>query len=153
MLNSSFKKAYIDLSKENPQSKEGMFKYIASFIAKQLNVDAKQLEAALLFRESESNTNVGDGIAIPHAITNCVDTSSVFLFLPENKVDWYAYDKRAVDIIFVLIVPKEKYDVTHLRQISLLARELVNQEFQTFLRKEKNIDVLYQKVLEIQEEQ
>lgn len=132
--------------------KNQMLDKISKFIASKTDISQTEILSGLHKREIESNTAIGSGIAIPHAVLKHAKAAQVYLFLVKNKVNWQAYDGRNVDIIFTLIIPKEEYNESHLRQISVLVRHLMDENLQIFLRTETNQEKIYQKIKLIQEQ-
>lgn len=152
MDKNNFKLDNIDIYKSSLISKEATFKHIAEFISSKINISAQIILEGLHQRERESSTYIGEGVAIPHVILQEAQTAHVFLHLPQNKVDYQSYDLKLVDIIFTLVIPKDKYNKEHLKQISLLATHLLDETFQKFLREEKDKVKLFEKINKIQEE-
>jgi PTS system, fructose subfamily, IIA component len=89
--------------------------------------DKRQFKKDVYEREKIANTAIGDEIAIPHALsTQVIDSSLVFIRL-KDSIDWTDGDK--VKYVFGIAVPKENKDNQHLKILSTLARNLLNEEF------------------------
>ena len=98
---------------------------MVDLMAKEGNVaDKAKYKAAVLAREQESTTGIGDGIAIPHAKTD---------------VDYEAPDGEPSDIIFLIAAPNTKENV-HLEVLSRLSMLLMDDDFTDALRKAKTVD-------------
>lgn len=124
-------------------SKKRTFEYIADFLASSVaEIDADDLFEHLTQREQLGSTGIGNGIAIPHCrCTNVTQTTGALITL-NDPVDFDAIDNHPVDIIFVLLVPKEATD-EHLQTLSQLAEHLDQSEYRNRLRKAENIDALF----------
>ena len=74
--------------------------------------------SALLAREKILSTGIGNGIAVPHAISATVSRPLVILGLSAEGVDFESMDGEPVHVFFVLLSPPD--DAGHHTQ--LLAR-------------------------------
>lgn len=80
---------------------------------------------AVIERENELCTNLGDGIGMPHARTSAVkEVSLIFLRLKE-PIAWG--EEGSVKIVFQIAVGDEQGDL-HLKLLSQLARKLIYDE-------------------------
>ncbi len=77
-------------------------------------------------RENEVSTNLGDGIGMPHARTDCVKKSSLVFIRLKNPIQWG--DESPVRIIFQIAVPDDSGNL-HLKILAQLARKLIYEEF------------------------
>ena len=108
---------------------------------KVINRNKEMVEEALLKREHEISTAIGNGIAIPHARICEYDDVSVVIAKLAKQIDaeisaLHSNDK--VDLIFMIIAGKTKNKrvLKLMSSISILAQ---NVEFLDKIRKEKNI--------------
>ncbi len=98
---------------------------------------------AVWAREEETGgTGMESGIAIPHAKSAAVATSSVAFGRSEGGVDFGAEDGSAADLIFLIAAP-EGADDLHVRVLSRLARRLIHEEFRTALREAGSPEAVY----------
>ena len=94
---------------------------MVDLMAKEGNVaDKAKYKAAVLAREQESTTGIGDGIAIPHAKTDAVKAPGLAAMTLPNGVDYEAPDGEPSDIIFLIAAPNTKENV-HLEVLSRLS--------------------------------
>ena len=107
---------------------------------KLINRNKEMVEEALLKREHEISTAIGNGIAIPHARICEYDDVSVVIAKLAKPIDaeiaaLHSNDK--VDLIFMIIAGKTKNKrvLKLMSSISILAQ---NVEFLDKIRKEKN---------------
>ncbi len=71
----------------------------------------------LIAREKLGSTGMGQGIAIPHCrVTECVEPLGAMLTL-EEAIPFDAPDDQPVDLLFILLVPKE----AHQQHLDILA--------------------------------
>ena len=113
---------------------------MVDLMAKEGNVaDKAKYKAAVLAREQESTTGIGDGIAIPHAKTDAVKAPGLAAMTLPNGVDYEAPDGEPSDIIFLIAAPNTKENV-HLEVLSRLSMLLMDDDFTDALRKAKTVD-------------
>ena len=95
--------------------------------------NATELFTALINREKLGSTGFGDGIAMPHCrLASCQQVIGALVKL-DKGVDFDAIDRQPVDILFVLMVPKDATS-EHLQVLSTLANHFSQEEFRTRLR-------------------
>lgn len=101
--------------------------------------DKEAYKAAILKRESEFSTGIGDGIAIPHAKTAAVKTPTLAFGLSKNGVDYDSLDGNPANIFF-MIAASEGADNAHLETLSRLSTMLMNPDFKGKLLQAKSED-------------
>ncbi len=78
---------------------------------------------ALQDRESLGPTGVGNGIALPHArLDDLESVCGVFVKL-DKPLDFDAVDRQPVDLVFALFAPEEA-GVDHLKALALVSRTM-----------------------------
>ncbi len=91
--------------------------------------DEKEAEKAILAREQLMSTGVGNGIAIPHAKTNAVSKIVVAVATLPRGINYKAFDRKKVHIVFMLLSPKEAAS-ENLKVLTTIAKVLSgNQNF------------------------
>lgn len=99
--------------------------------------DAKAYKAAILKRESESTTAIGEGLAVPHAKTEAVKRPGLAAITVPAGVNYDAPDGKDSTLLFMIAAPKEGGDV-HLEILSRLMVMLMDQDFADALRAAKS---------------
>ncbi|MCB1851233.1 MAG: PTS sugar transporter subunit IIA [Gammaproteobacteria bacterium] len=94
---------------------------------------SEQVFDKLLERERLGSTGLGQGIALPHARIEGVETACGALIRLQPGVDFDAMDDKAVDIVFGLMVPQQATE-EHLQLLAKLATLFSNEKFCTRLR-------------------
>ena len=90
--------------------------------------DAEVFKEAILNREAQTSTGLGDGIAMPHAKTDAV-TEPAILFAKSNQgVEYEALDGQPVYLFFMIAVPDGTND-THLQTLAALSKLLIDERF------------------------
>lgn len=124
-------------------SKKRVLSGISELLAEQLgNLDASEIYNALMARELLGSTGLGNGIAIPHCrVKGCTEIIGALVSLAE-PVDFDAIDDKAVDLLFVLIVPEERTD-EHVKTLAGVAELLSDEDFCLTLRTTHDSDDMY----------
>ncbi len=148
-MENKLSKHNIHFIEEHCNSREVFFNLISNFIGDKLNIDPKRVYKGFELREAESCTAIGSGFAIPHAILSEVSESYVFLHIVDKGIDYGAYDDEPVTVAFSLIIAENNYNEKHLRQISSIARSLMNEDTQRTLKTERDVDKLLKLVNEM----
>ena len=110
--------------------------------------DKDAYKAAILAREEQGSTAIGDGIAVPHAKTSAVKAPALAAITVKNGVDYGAPDGKPSDLLF-MIAATEDGDV-HLEILSRLMVMLMDPDFTAKLRAAKCVDEFLQ-IIDAQE--
>ena len=70
--------------------------------------DLHEISHAILAREKLASTALGKGVAIPHCRTGEVSKTTCVCGFLEKPVEWGSPDGKPVDIVFLVITPKDK---------------------------------------------
>lgn len=92
-----------------------------------------RLIEALMSRESLGSTAIGQGVAIPHAKSNCVDKLVAAFGLSKNGIDFNSLDGELAYIFFLLVAPQESAG-PHLKALARISRILKDKYFRDSLR-------------------
>ncbi len=88
---------------------------------------------ALMARESLGSTAIGQGIAIPHAKSDCVDKLVAAFGLSKKGVDFDSLDGELAFIFFLLVAPQDSAG-PHLKALARISRLLKDKYFRDTLR-------------------
>ena len=88
---------------------------------------------ALMARESLGSTAIGQGIAIPHAKSDCVDKLIAAFGISKKGVDFDSLDGELAYIYFLLIAPQDSAG-PHLKALARISRLLKDKYFRDSLR-------------------
>ena len=89
--------------------------------------DKAAYEQAVLDREKQSTTGIGDGIAIPHAKTAAVKEPAIVFGRSVDGVDYESLDGQPSYLFFMIAAP-DGANNTHLEALSKLSSILMKQE-------------------------
>ncbi|MEY9867759.1 PTS system fructose-specific IIC component [Peribacillus sp. B2I2] len=118
--------------------------------------DVEGFKAAILKREEQSTTGIGEGIAIPHAKTNAVKIPAICFGKSVNGVDYESLDGQPAHLFF-MIAASEGANADHLETLSRLSSLLMDDKFRARLISassgEEVLDIINQKEMEADEEE
>lgn len=106
--------------------------------------DRTTFKNAILKREEQSTTGVGDGIAIPHAKTSVVKDAAIVFGRSQSGIDYESLDGQPAHLFFMIAAP-EGANNTHLEALARLSTILMKADAREKLQSAKNED----EVLEI----
>ncbi|MCR4747071.1 MAG: fructose-specific PTS transporter subunit EIIC [Clostridiales bacterium] len=98
--------------------------------------DADAYKEAILAREEQSSTAIGEGIAVPHAKSDSVKTPGLSSITVPDGVDYDAPDGKPSDILFMIAAPLD--GDLHLEILSRLMVMLMDADFCGRLRAAKS---------------
>ncbi|MDO4478412.1 MAG: fructose-specific PTS transporter subunit EIIC [Lachnospiraceae bacterium] len=100
--------------------------------------DINVYKEAILAREAQGSTAVGEGIAVPHAKTDSVKVPGLAAVTVDKGIAWGAPDGKDSDLLFMIAAPMD--GDLHLEILSRLMVMLMEPEFCTALRAAKTVD-------------
>ncbi|MCP6683137.1 PTS fructose transporter subunit IIABC [Bacillus nakamurai] len=103
--------------------------------------DREAYKAAILNRESQSSTGIGEGIAIPHAKTASVINPAIAFGRSKEGVDYDSLDGQPAHLVF-MIAATEGANNTHLEALSRLSALLMREEIRKQLLEAETKDAI-----------
>lgn len=125
---------------------------IASLNNSGVLTDVAEFKDAILKREAQTSTGLGDGIAMPHAKNKAVKEPTVLFAKSKKGVDYESLDGQPAYLFFMIAVP-EGGNNTHLETLAALSRKLIDKEFVDQLKAASNADEVLALFVEEQEEE
>ena len=123
-------------------NKKQLCQQIGAVAADLYALDARQVADKLTARERLGSTGFGNGVAIPHAKVEGLDTvSGVFMRLAQ-PLAFDAVDDLPVDLVFALVSPVDA-GADHLKALARVSRRLRDRNFLTKLRGAGSRDALF----------
>ena len=92
-----------------------------------------KLIESLMEREALGSTAIGQGIAIPHAKSDCVEKLVAAFGLSKKGVDFDSLDGELAYIFFLLVAPQDSAG-PHLKALARISRLLKDKYFRDTLR-------------------
>ena len=115
--------------------------------ARVTGIEARAIFEAVLLRERNKGTGMGDGVAIPHApVLGIIQPVGVFARLDAPQ-DFEALDGRSCDLIFMLLSSPDKGG-DHLKALARVARFFRRADMREKLRAARGADDLYALIVE-----
>jgi fructose-specific phosphotransferase system IIA component len=127
-----------------PSGKEDLLESIIRHLdSKDLINKCEQTLQHVIERENVMSTGIGHGVAIPHAYTDGVDRLVAGFFRTSEGVDFNALDGKTVDLIFVILGPKDSRR-DHIKVLAKISRLLNHASFRSGLRKASDADEVFE---------
>ncbi len=123
-------------------SKKRLFHDFGDLAYSAYGLNADDVVEALLERETLGATGVGQGVALPHARLQGLNSVIGAFVLLEKPVDFNSVDRQPVDIAFALFAPEDA-GVEHLKALALVSRTLRESSICAKLRANKSATTLY----------
>lgn len=108
---------------------------------------------AVMDREIEIPTSIGNEIAIPHGKDNSVSEAFISYVRTKNSFVWDKRNGKKVSSIFLIGVPASEGNRTHLLILSKISRALMHENFRKKLFTSKGIDDAFNILEEIDVEE
>jgi fructose-specific phosphotransferase system IIA component len=106
--------------------KAGVISELTGLLARNGRVrDADALSQAVLARESQGSTGIGEGIAIPHAKSQAISDIVVAFGRSKNGVDFQSLDGKPAYLFFLLVTPEDRPG-DHLKVLARISRIMRN---------------------------
>lgn len=122
------------------ETKNEIIKNIAALMYEAGKVsDINQYIEGVLKREEECETGIGSGVAIPHCKNDAVVQAGFSLVQLKNSIEWGSLDGKPVNYVIMLAAPNSE-DNVHLRMLSQLAKNLMDEDFLNTLTHAKSIE-------------
>ncbi|WP_249872630.1 PTS fructose transporter subunit IIABC [Oceanobacillus saliphilus] len=139
---------------QSTEKEQAIDEMIGSLYKNHIINNKEIFKEAILNRESQSSTGLGDGIAMPHAKSKAVKKPTV-LFAKSNKgINYDSLDGQPAYLFFMIAVPEAAND-THLQTLAALSKMLIDADFVNQLKQaetHEDVHVLFNKTRENPEE-
>lgn len=129
------KSGAIELNTSVAAKEEAIDKLVALHDAVGNLADRQEYKHAILLREEQGTTAIGEGIAVPHAKSDSVKVPGLSAITVKGGVDYEAPDGKPSDILFMIAAPMD--GDLHLEILSRLMVMLMEPEFCNALRNAK----------------
>lgn len=96
------------LLNKTPKSKQEAIEMMIDCHVNLGNISDESVFRKVVFeREASSTTGIGNGIAIPHAMTSAVKNPSIVAMTIDDELDFDSLDKKPVKLIFMIAMPDD----------------------------------------------
>ncbi len=79
-------------------------------------------------RELQRTTGIGEGLAIPHARCDHLDSLVMAMGRPATPIDFSSPDKRPVELVILLVSPSDN-TADHIQALGRISRLMVDRTF------------------------
>ena len=132
---------YLDL---DITSKEALFDFISNTLKDMGRItESKDFKEALLKRENEIPTGLGEQLGMPHALDTSVLFPSLIYIRLKNEIDYQAIDGKPVKEIFAVAMPNS-YQKEHLELISKIATMYLDETLKSQIRESNTPKAIYE---------
>lgn len=114
-------------------NKRALFEHVGAMVEAHHALSARTVTESLTSRERLGSTGLGEGVAIPHGRLRGLSRAVGVFVRPNSPMAFDAPDGKAVDQVFVLLVPENATD-EHLMILSELAQKFSEKTFRDALR-------------------
>ena len=122
-----------------------LLRELSALAASELGLDPNDVAEQIDKREELGSTGVGNGLALPHARLNGLESPFGLLARLHQKLDFDAIDGQPVDIVFLLLLPGAG-DGTKGNALACIARALRDPETLWKVRRGPNRETLFRAV-------
>ena len=133
-------------------SKKHLLHEIGDLVSGVYGLNTGIVVESLLARENLGPTGVGNGVALPHARIEGLDSVAGAFVLLDRPVDFDSVDRQPVDIVFALFAPLNA-GVEHLKALALVSRTLREVSIRAKLRSNPDPTTIYAILSETQNSQ
>ena len=125
-------------------TKEGVIRELVGVLVKTGVVKEKDMPKfvqILLDREALGSTGIGQGVAIPHGKTSCINRLVGAVGVSRAGLNFDSLDGELVHIFFLLVAPEDSAG-PHLKALARISRLLKEKHFRDSLRAAKDEKIL-----------
>lgn len=118
--------------------------YLANQAEKEGLVESQEEYAKAVFnREKEISTAIGYGLAIPHGKSSTIQSPFILFMRLHDAIQWDETKDNKVKMVFMLGIPEEGAEKTHLRILSKISRSLMHDDFREKLMHESDKAIVF----------
>jgi PTS system fructose-specific IIC component len=116
-----------------PATKEETIEQLVELMAESGKITDKEVfKKAVMVREAEGSTGIGEGVAIPHGKSSVVKEAGLSAMVVKDGTDFEALDGELAYLFFMIAAP-EAANTLHLEMLSRLSTILMDEEFRAKL--------------------
>jgi PTS system nitrogen regulatory IIA component len=115
------------------KSQKNALEVISNKMAELTSTNKDEIFQKLYEREKLGTTAFGNGIAIPHARIEGIQSAKIIMLKLTQAIDFNSIDNNKVDIVMSLFVPNDNNKM-HIELLSKIASLLDNQVFREKIR-------------------
>ena len=130
-------------------SKKRLLQHLSQLLAhNSYHISSHDILQALIARERLGSTDLGRGIAVPHARINDLNHTIAAMITLAAPIDYNTADKQPVDIVYGLLVPAQ--DNEHLGHLAALVSAFRQDNICQAIRAATDAHALFELLLSIE---
>jgi PTS system nitrogen regulatory IIA component len=133
------------------RDKKAALEELVDPVARQADVDAKEMVKVLMDRERLGSTGIGEGIGIPHGKMKSLESLHLGIGVSRQGIEFESIDGKPVYICFLFVTPENSTGL-HLRLLARISRILKNEPFREKLLEAGDRDAIYEAIRKEDEE-
>lgn len=111
-------------------TKEEVIDELSDLLKKDNDVGNKQVFVEDVFkRETEGETGIGQGVAIPHGKSPAVKNTTIAIGLSDHPIPWETLDDKPVTAVILFAVRDQDASTLHLKLLQQVATLLSDDDF------------------------
>ncbi|WP_270262734.1 PTS sugar transporter subunit IIA [Lactobacillus panisapium] len=111
-------------------SKKDVIDELSDLLKRDNDIDNKQVFVKDVFkRETEGETGIGQGVAIPHGKSPAVKNTTIAIGLSDHPIPWETLDDKPVTAVILFAVRDQDASTLHLKLLQQVAILLSDDEF------------------------
>ncbi|MBC3889353.1 PTS fructose transporter subunit IIC [Acetobacterium paludosum] len=135
-----------------PASKEETIKHLVNLMDETGNISDKEIfRLAVMNREDEGTTGIGEGVAIPHGRSKVVKNAGLAAMVVREGADFDSLDGEPAFLFFLIAVPEVANDL-HLEVLSKLSTILMDEKFRAKLIQASDVETFLKLIDEKEQE-
>lgn len=127
---------------QNINHKKQLFNKLSQICGEVIGIPKSKILKSLLDKETSESSGIGHGVAIPNIQMEEIITSTGIFIKLNKSINFDAIDNEPVDLIFVLVSPKNN-NPNHLKLLAFLSRLFTNKTTLKNLRATLNEEAIY----------
>lgn len=124
-------------------SKRELLEHVSAFIARKAKLDPSVVFEVIWERENLGSTGYGNGMALPHARLDGLNTMIGAFVRLHRPMDFDALDAQPVDLLAFLLSPEDSGE-DHLKALSMFSRVLKDEKVREKVRHAKSKHEIYE---------
>lgn len=111
-------------------SKKDVIDELSDLLKRDNDIDNKQVFVEDVFkRETEGETGIGQGVAIPHGKSPAVKNTTIAIGLSDHPIPWETLDDKPVTAVILFAVRDQDASTLHLKLLQQVAILLSDDDF------------------------
>jgi nitrogen PTS system EIIA component len=120
------------------QTQQDLLEWVSNCLSQVTKQTCDTIHRAFLYREALGSTALGQGIALPHARIELINTFHIMFVRTKQPIFYHAPDDLPVFLFFILLVPGDA-DELHLQILSEIIQLVANSSIRDSLQNAHSI--------------